>query len=96
MASVFAPRRTVTSRLHAPWRALKRGLPLLGLLSGNTTACFTTCDGGYAPWDSGWSRIQISGTVNSHVPGTYPITYSLTDLAGHTTTRTRTVSVLAR
>ncbi|WP_395844203.1 immunoglobulin-like domain-containing protein [Cystobacter fuscus] len=55
-----------------------------------------TCDGGYAPWDSGWSRIQISGTVNSHVPGTYPITYSLTDLAGHTTTRTRTVTVLAQ
>ena len=53
------------------------------------------CDGYYAPWNSGFSRIQISGTVNSHVPGTYPITYRLTDIAGHTVTRTRWVTVFA-
>ncbi|MET0404263.1 MAG: immunoglobulin-like domain-containing protein [Cystobacter sp.] len=54
------------------------------------------CDGYYAPWNSGFSRIQISGTVNSHVPGTYPITYRLTDIAGHAVTKTRWVTVLAQ
>lgn len=38
--------------------------------------------------------IQISGSVDSHAPGTYPITYTLADRAGHVTQRTRLVTVL--
>jgi hypothetical protein len=38
--------------------------------------------------------IQIAGSVDSRVPGTYPITYTLTDRVGHITRRTRLVTVL--
>ncbi|ATB41793.1 hypothetical protein CYFUS_007263 [Cystobacter fuscus] len=53
------------------------------------------CDGPYMDTWSWPNRIQVSGTVNSQVPGTYPLTYRLTDGAGNTTTATRTVTVLA-
>ncbi|MDY7224901.1 DUF5011 domain-containing protein [Hyalangium rubrum] len=38
--------------------------------------------------------IRISGSVDPHMPGTYPITYTLSDRAGHVTRRTRLVTVL--
>jgi hypothetical protein len=48
-----------------------------------------TCD----IWGANYP-IQISGSVDSHAPGTYPITYTLSDRAGHVTRRTRLVTVL--
>ena len=39
------------------------------------------------------ANIQISGTVNTAVAGTYTITYSVTDSSGNETTTTRTVNV---
>ncbi|MBC6309726.1 DUF5011 domain-containing protein [Listeria sp. FSL L7-1582] len=39
------------------------------------------------------SAITVSGTVNSNVPGKYPITYSVKDSGGNTTTKTITVTV---
>jgi hypothetical protein len=38
--------------------------------------------------------IQIAGSVDFRAPGTYPITYTLADQAGHVTQRTRLVTVL--
>jgi hypothetical protein len=38
--------------------------------------------------------LLISGSVNSHVPGTYTITYTATDANGLTSTTTRTVRVV--
>jgi hypothetical protein len=38
--------------------------------------------------------LLISGSVNSHVPGTYTITYTATDANGLTSTTTRTVKVV--
>ncbi|WP_181592613.1 immunoglobulin-like domain-containing protein [Paenibacillus sp. YN15] len=39
------------------------------------------------------ANIQVTGAVNTAVPGTYTLTYSVTDAAGNTTTATRTVTV---
>ncbi|WP_395848479.1 DUF5011 domain-containing protein [Cystobacter fuscus] len=54
-----------------------------------------SCDGPYMDTWSWPSRIRVSGSVNPRVPGTYPLTYRLTDGAGNTSTATRTVTVLA-
>ncbi|WNG16726.1 kelch repeat-containing protein [Cystobacter fuscus] len=44
----------------------------------------------------GWSLSRpTTGTVNTQVPGTYVLTYSLTDHSGNTGTATRTVKVVA-
>ncbi len=40
------------------------------------------------------SEIQITGTVNTAVIGTYIITYTVTDSSGNTTTLTRTVNIV--
>jgi hypothetical protein len=40
------------------------------------------------------SRIQVSGTVNPYVPGSYTLTYSVADTAGLSTSATRTVEVV--
>lgn len=40
------------------------------------------------------SSIVVSGTVDTNNPGTYIVTYSVTDTAGNTSTATRTVIVL--
>ncbi len=39
------------------------------------------------------SRVAHSGTVNTAVPGTYPVTYTVSDAAGNVTTVTRTITV---
>ncbi len=39
------------------------------------------------------NKIKTSGTVDVTKPGTYPITYSVSDLAGHVATKTRYVVV---
>ena len=41
-------------------------------------------------------RVQISGSVNSTRPGTYTITYTVSDRYGNTDTQVRTVKVKAR
>ena len=41
------------------------------------------------------TNIQVSGTVNVDLVGVYKITYSATDAAGNTGTKTRTVRVLS-
>lgn len=41
------------------------------------------------------SSISVSGTVDTETPGTYSLTYSVTDSHGKTSTVTRTVSVYA-
>jgi len=51
------------------------------------------CDGYYYPWLG--SRIQVTGSVNPQVPGTYALTYRLADYAGNVTTATRWVTVLS-
>jgi len=38
--------------------------------------------------------LDISGSVDSHTPGTYVITYTATDASGNTSTATRTVTVV--
>ncbi|EUJ52486.1 DUF5011 domain-containing protein [Listeria fleischmannii] len=42
------------------------------------------------------SAIQVSGTVNTNVPGSYPITYSVKDSDGNTTTKSITITVQAK
>ncbi|WP_051256616.1 DUF5011 domain-containing protein [Cystobacter fuscus] len=54
-----------------------------------------SCDGPYQDTLYWPNRIRVSGTVNPQVPGTYTLTYRLTDLAGNSSTATRTVTVLA-
>ncbi|MBA3926751.1 immunoglobulin-like domain-containing protein [Listeria rustica] len=39
------------------------------------------------------SAITVSGTVNSNVPGSYPITYTVKDSDGNTTTKSITITV---
>ncbi|MBA3926750.1 immunoglobulin-like domain-containing protein [Listeria rustica] len=41
------------------------------------------------------SAITVSGSVNSNVPGTYPLTYSVKDSDGNTTTKSITITVKA-
>jgi hypothetical protein len=43
----------------------------------------------------GFFPVGISGSVNTHVPGTYVLTYKATDTSGNSTTETRTVQVRA-
>jgi len=56
-------------------------------------------DPGYVATDACYgnltSQVQKSGTVNTAYPNRYPITYSVTDGAGLTTTKTRNVDVYA-
>ncbi|MBI3400001.1 MAG: HYR domain-containing protein [Acidobacteria bacterium] len=40
------------------------------------------------------SQIHVTGTVNTNVPGTYVLTYTVSDRAGNTTTKTRTVNIV--
>lgn len=40
------------------------------------------------------SKIQVSGSVQTKIPGSYPITYTYTDTAGKTITKTVTVTVV--
>ncbi|WP_245814314.1 DUF5011 domain-containing protein [Cystobacter ferrugineus] len=54
-----------------------------------------SCDGPYLDTFYWPNRIQVSGTVDPQVPGTYTLTYRLTDRSGNTATTTRTVTVLA-
>ena len=42
----------------------------------------------------GKSTPVISGSVNTNMTGTYPITYTATDAAGNTSTATRTITVV--
>lgn len=41
------------------------------------------------------SAVTVSGQVNTSVPGSYELTYSVTDAAGNTTTATRTITVVS-
>ena len=41
------------------------------------------------------SQVAVTGSVNTATPGSYPLTYSVTDTAGNTGTATRTVTVLS-
>ncbi|WP_170115466.1 kelch repeat-containing protein [Melittangium boletus] len=76
--------------------------PVLTLLGPDTVVlgCGTSdyTEPGYSALDacSGdlSAQVQVSGTVNSAVPGRYPLTYSVTDDAGLTTTATRIVEVV--
>ena len=43
----------------------------------------------------GTVSVQISGSVNTHIPGTYHLTYTASDSKGNTSTRRRTVIVKA-
>jgi hypothetical protein len=38
-------------------------------------------------------QVQVSGSVNTQVPGAYVLTYSVSDVAGNTATKQRTVNV---
>jgi uncharacterized delta-60 repeat protein len=55
---------------------------------------------GQASDSGGWidltDRIVVSGTVNANLPGTYTLTYTVTDILGHTATTNRTVVVVDR
>ncbi|EUJ42504.1 immunoglobulin-like domain-containing protein, partial [Listeria fleischmannii] len=42
------------------------------------------------------SAITVSGTVNTNVPGSYPITYTVKDSDGNTTTKSITITVQAK
>ena len=43
----------------------------------------------------GTVSVQISGSINTHIPGTYHLTYTASDSKGNVSTRTRTVIVKA-
>jgi hypothetical protein len=64
-------------------------------MSVNQGSAFT--DPGAAAVDNvdGSVPVSVSGSVNTAVPGSYTRTYSATDAAGNTATKTRTVNVLA-
>ncbi|ATB42631.1 hypothetical protein CYFUS_008110 [Cystobacter fuscus] len=51
---------------------------------------------GYMAYDecSGGRQVTRSGTVNTRVPGTYPLTYTATDSVGLTSTVMRTITVV--
>jgi uncharacterized repeat protein (TIGR01451 family) len=73
--------------------------PIITLNGANpmTVECHTTfTDPGATATDAcaGSRPVTASGTVNANVPGTYTITYTASDNAGHTTTVTRTVNVV--
>lgn len=56
-------------------------------------------DPGFTAWDNTdgdiSDQVEVEGEVIWYQPGTYPITYSVTDSHNHTTTVTRTVEVVA-
>jgi uncharacterized repeat protein (TIGR01451 family) len=73
--------------------------PTITLSGANpmTVECHTSfSDPGATASDncSGSVAVNSSGTVNANAPGTYVITYTATDTAGNSTTKTRTVTVV--
>lgn len=74
--------------------------PVITLSGGNRTLTEgdTWVDPGYSATDNMdgdlTAEVTITGTVNTATPGSYTLTYSVTDAAGNTGTATRTVTVL--
>lgn len=62
-------------------------------------ADFTFTDPGYTARGAAGvdltSQVQVTGEITAYVPGTYTLTYSVTDNRGNTTTAIRTVTVQA-
>lgn len=74
--------------------------PVITLSGGNRTLTEgdTWVDPGYSATDNVdgdlTAQVTVTGTVNTATPGSYTLTYSVTDAAGNTGTATRTVTVL--
>ena len=76
--------------------------PTIVLLGGDTLTLelgSTYTEPGYSAYDSIdgeiTSQVTVSGVVNTNEVGFYPITYTVSDEAGNSTTETRTVYVRA-
>jgi hypothetical protein len=73
--------------------------PTISLTGGDQTVSLgsTYSEPGYTANDDEdgdiTSSVTVSGTVNTGQTGTYPITYTVSDAAGNSTTETRTVTV---
>lgn len=73
--------------------------PVITLTGGNQTLTVgdTWNEPGFSATDNVdgdlTDQVVVTGTVNTNVPGPYPLTYSVTDAAGNTGTATRTVTV---
>jgi len=68
-------------------------------LQGSTTITLTEgnnyIEPGFSAVDNtdGAVEVNVSGTVNTNKPGTYILTYTATDAAGNTSSKSRTVIV---
>jgi hypothetical protein len=75
--------------------------PIIQLAGGNRTITVgdTWSDPGYTATDDTdgniTDQVEVSGTVDTTKPGSYPITYSVSDAAGNEATATRIVTVLS-
>lgn len=75
--------------------------PIIQLAGGNRTITVgdTWNDPGYTATDDTdgniTDQVEVSGTVDTTKPGSYPITYSVSDAAGNEATATRIVTVLS-
>jgi len=76
--------------------------PVITLIGGNQTLTEggTWSEPGYSASDNAdgdlTSQVQVTGSVNPAVPGTYILSYYVADAAGNETTVTRTVTVNAQ
>lgn len=75
--------------------------PIITILGDNPTNIFignTYSDAGATASDDPdgdiTNRIEVSGTINPNVPGTYSISYSVRDISENVTTAVRTVNVV--
>lgn len=74
--------------------------PVISLTGGNRTITVgdTWIDPGYTATDDTdgnlTAQVQVTGTVNTAIAGSYPITYTVSDSTGNVGTATRIVTVL--
>ena len=72
-------------------------ITLVGSTTINLTLGESYNDPGFSGFDSidGFLTVTVSGFVNTNVAGTYILTYTATDAAGNTVSKTRTIVVTA-